>query len=339
VSKALAVPRFRPRSGWLCLFAVALGTSASARDPVDRWRVTTRIDLGGLALPDLPNMPPGLRLPAPPPQVQEICTPRRADAAPVADHDGRCTVSDVHREGERQTVHLDCGGARALHGTLELVYDSPDHYVGRMEVAPERADARARLPPHAVTLVMEGQRIGQCEAGDTAKSADQENPRQERTPQVEARDACTQSALAAEFEAFLGAHPRCQERTAVRTFCGAVQEFDGFLGAATREADAMAPGAAQAATATITQPLTLAARLCDFSIPEVRLGLCERAGALGRFDFLLGQCAAQSRSLAQRLCPVGAAPGAGAEDFCARYSAQATRAGTTPVPAPKTVEP
>jgi len=305
----------------ICLICAATGTIAWANDPEDRWQVTTKMDLGGIRLPNMPGGPPGFDMPTPPAHVQEVCTPRRPDAAPVADRDGRCKVSDVQRSGNRQSVHLDCG-PHSMGGTLELVYDSPDHYVGHMVMTPDRSDARNRMPAGAVTMVMEGRRIGMCDSGDA-----QQQSRHETKSQGEPRDACTQSALAAEFVAFLGEHPRCQDRTAVQTFCGAVQDFEGFLHAATQEADAVAPGAAQAASGAIDRPLTLASRLCDFKIPDVRLGLCNRAESLGKLDFLLGQCAAQAQSLAQRICPPTAGPGTAAADFCARYQAQGARIG------------
>jgi|GEM_PF-4189737 len=301
-----------------CLFllAVASSTPAHASEPIERWQVTTQVDLSAMRLPNMPNMPPGFQMPTPPAHVQEVCTPRRADAAPIADHDGRCRVSEVTREGNRQTAHLDCG-ANSMNGTLELVYDAPDHYIGHMIINPDRAEARARLPSGAVRMFMEGRRIGMCAGGDA-----QEQAKQDSGTQKDAQD-CNQSALAAEFESFVGEHPRCQDRTALQTFCGAVQQFDGFLRAATQEADALAPGAGRATAAAIAHPLTLAAQLCAFKIPDLRLDLCRRAEAAGKFDFLIGQCTAQSQSLAQRLCPVGAAPAPGAAEFCAKYASRA----------------
>jgi len=275
----------------------------------------------------MPNLPGGM--PAMPTHVAEVCSARRGDAAPVPLHDGRCQVSDVQRTGDRQSMNLHCEGPRSFDGRLELVYDTPDHYQGQMPINPGQGGVRTRPGMGPVILRMEGQRIGVCDPGSGTPDPGQSSGPSQPGPHL--TTSCGQSAASLEYWAFLGAQPSCTDADSVHSFCSAIQDFDGFLRLGSHEADDEATLAALPAArrAAMMHPLTAAAGLCSFRIPEIRLRLCSGAEAAGQFAFLGSQCPDEARTLARRVCTAAdsaTAPGPYRE-FCAGYLARRKNPG------------
>jgi hypothetical protein len=301
------------------LLAVAAGFAiavpAHGADPVDRWRVSTRIDMSQMNLPSMPAGVPAM--PAMPTHVQEVCAARRNDAAPVADRNGQCKITNVQRVGNRQTMDMDCG-QKSFRGTFELVYDDADHYHGRMQVVADRADLKAKGLSGSMYLDMQGERIGRCDGGS-------DDSQQKRVQQDLQEPSCSQRAAAFEYASFLGAQPRCTDSGSVQSFCNAVKDFDGFLGLGSHENDdeLSLKDVAPALRAAMVHPLTAASRLCSFEIPPLRVKLCQGAEGARKFAFLLGQCPAQSDSLAQRVCGTmdGTLANSPYGDFCPKYAA------------------
>ncbi len=284
----------------------------------DRWRVSSTVTMGSMTMPS---------------QTSEICTARRADAAPVKT-EGNCQVIDNKRVGNKQTIKMHCSGEHPADATLEITYDRADHYLGKTTMTSPQGQFVANT---------EGQKL----AGDCDPNAQmQQNQamaaqiQSQRTANTQA--GCSKAASSLDTSAFVGPFAQCKDPDAVRAYCEHMQTQEGFETLASREKDDTSLKSMPAEMRqSMGHPLAASAKMCSLDVSQLRTKLCASADGRSQAAFVLNQCPAQAKTIAQRECsgreqstitlsPYG--------EFCARYAAQSTRtnppAGTATVSAP-----
>ncbi|SPE30349.1 exported hypothetical protein [Burkholderiales bacterium] len=291
------------------LVASAGAVSAFAAEAGDRWRVTSSMTMGSMAMPA---------------HTAEVCAARRPDAAPVK-ADSNCQVSDVQRVGNRQTLKMHCSGNPPVDSTMEIVYDRPDHYRGQMSMS-------AAQGPMVVT--MEGEKLaGDCDPGAQQRQAQAAGTQMNAQNQQAMKAGCSDSASKLEYAAFLGPMAMCKDADSVKAYCEQMRTHEGFLKLATREQDddPNLKNVPASLRASMVHPLTGSASLCAIELPPLRAQLCASAESKRQFAFLAGQCPVESRALAQRECSgrdqttVTLGP---YREFCGRYASEQARGAT-----------
>jgi Protein of unknown function (DUF3617) len=272
----------------------------------DRWRVTSSMTMGSMTTPS---------------RTSEICAPRRADAPPVKT-ENNCQVTDNKRVGNKQTTKLHCSGEHPSDATLEIVYDRADHYRGKMTVTSQKGQ---------VVMNTEGEKLaGDCDPNIQTQQnlAMAEQLKSQGTANMQA--SCTQAASSLETSAFVGPLAQCKDPDAVRAYCEHMRTHDGFAKLASREQnDANLKSLPAEMRESMGHPLAASAKMCSLDVSQLRTNLCASADGKSQAAFILDQCPAQAKAIAQRECS-GREPSTVTlspySEFCSRYAAQTARA-------------
>ncbi|HYA66213.1 MAG TPA: DUF3617 family protein [Burkholderiaceae bacterium] len=301
----------RTQNLFLLASATALMSSLPSRadESGDRWRVTSSMSMGTMVMPS---------------QTAEVCAARRPDAAPIKT-DSNCQITENQHVGNKQTMKMHCGGAHPGDGTLEIVFDRPDHYHGQMVMTSQQGQ---------MTMHMEGDKLaGQCDPTATKQQA-QAMAAQARAQSVQnTKEACASSVKGLETSAFVGPLAACKDSESVRAYCEHVTTVEGFSTLSSREkSDATAPNMPAEMRDSMFHPLAASAKLCSFDVSQMRSKLCAGADGRSQAAFVVDQCPTQARALAQRECSgreqstITLSPWG---EFCGRYAAQQARTSPT----------
>jgi hypothetical protein len=122
-----------------CLFAVALFAWAQSARKAGLWEITTTMSMGGMQMPQMPQLPPGVTLPpgmkmpgqgspmGGPTTVQVCVTQEMIDkyggAAPAPpNRNADCKVTDVSIQSGGMTAKINCTGQMTATGTIESTF-------------------------------------------------------------------------------------------------------------------------------------------------------------------------------------------------------------------------
>lgn len=278
-------------------------------EPGEKWQTTTSMQMMGMSMPG---------------QSTEVCVPKNSDQSPIP-LDKNCKVLDEKRSGNKITSRMVCTGKDAMEGTMEIVYDGPGHYRGKM--AAKSADGE-------ITMNYEGRKLpGECDAGEIKR----------KTAAAEARanaqiaQSCKESAQDAlkGYPLFTGATPMCKDPKDRQVFCASVQGYRGFGMLAQQERLSHHDARQDLAV----RPLTDSAKSCGFDVEARRSELCRDAERKHEWKFFANECPALATVLARRECAGrndSNPPAAEYREFCLAYSQagrQAGGGGSSPEPA------
>lgn len=267
-------------------------------EPGEKWRTTMSMSAMGMSMPG---------------QTTEVCVLKGGDQTPVP-VDKNCQVSDHKRSGNKESFRMACTGKDAMKGTMEIVYESPDHYRGKMLV--ESADGE-------MTMNYDGRKLpGECDAGEMKRKL----AAAEAQGNAQVAKTCREGAQNGQTGLFTGAAPACKDPKDKQVFCSNVQGYKifGVLSQQERYASRGRPAGIE------SKPLMASAKACGFNTDAKRAQLCGGAEGKGEWAFLANECPALAKPLAQRECagrgfttPV--APQYQA--FCSAYAQAASGAG------------
>jgi len=274
----------------------------------DRWRVTTSLSMGTMVMPS---------------QTAEVCAARRADAAPVKT-DSNCQITENQRVGNKQTMKMHCGGAHPGDGTLEIVYDRADHYHGQMVMTTQQGQ---------MTMKMEGDKLaGQCDPAAQKQQAEAMAAQARAQSVQNTKEACAASVKGLETTAFVGPLAACKDADSVKAYCEHARTVEGFTTLNSREhSDAALQSMPVEMRESMGHPLVATAKLCSFDISQLRSQLCASADGKSQAAFVVDECPAQARALAQRECAGREQSSATISpwgDFCGRYAAKQARSNS-----------
>ncbi len=245
--------------------------AAQAPTPGERWRSTMSMEMMGMKIPG---------------QATEICSPKGASQAPVAD-DKECQVTNRRRSGNTESFDMACKGG--MTGTMEMTQESPTRWSGKM---------LANTKEGQMTMRMASEKLpGECDASAIERKMNQ------MAAQGEAAVAkqCMESAKAVQTRSFLGANAMCKDAPSIKTFCGSAQTSVGYntLARQQRMGSRVYTGAEAAQYRTI---LADTGKLCSFSPETVRKQYCGTAQQKADWTFFAEECPELSKPLAQAQC-------------------------------------
>lgn len=278
-------------------------------EPGEKWQTTTSMQMMGMSMPG---------------QSTEVCVPKNSDQSPIP-LDKNCKVLDEKRSGNKITSRMVCTGKDAMEGTMEIVYDGPGHYRGKM--AAKSADGE-------ITMNYEGRKLpGECDAGEIKRKA----AAAEARANAQIAQSCKESAQDAlkGYPVFTGATPLCKDPKDKQVFCANAQAYRGFSTLALQERLAHRDERQDLAARALTE----SAKSCGFNVEVRRSELCRDAERKHEWKFLANECPALATVLARRECAGRDDSNPPAEEyreFCLAYSQagrQAGGGGSSPEPA------
>ncbi len=266
-----------PLCGLLLGLAVAAAPlpARAASDTGDLWEDTIEMNL-----PGFPARP----------QVHKRCSPRGADAVPMAGKDQDCTLSDVKRSGGALSWKMSCAGNPPTSGSAEMVYEGKERYRGTMTM---NADGRT------MTMKMSGRRLGECDAGE-AKRQLAATRQQVAGAQKQADDAMAatcKGAVDAMMPQMLGQDAGYGCAASYKAeFCKRLQTPAGFSTVAARRPSGVA--------GLPSNDLAESGAFCGVDGEQLRAGFCRSAEQNESLDFLAGSClaAGYGKAIAAREC-------------------------------------
>ena len=252
---------------------------AQAPVPGDKWKVQTSMQMGGMSMPMGTN---------------QVCVPRsRRDNTPPMEIPKNCTVSNLKASARRMTFDMVCTGKDAMSGTMDMIYDTPDHYISKMTTMMEGQQA---------TMQFEGNKQpGDCDAAEMERLANKMRVRGEQAM----AQGCSDSARALSAPGmFFGPSAQCKDPKDIKTFCSNYQTYQGYnqlagTERAQKQQVKMNPGLAQAG---MSMPLSETAKGCGVPAEAVRKKLCGSALADDKLGFVTGWCPDEKKKLAQTQC-------------------------------------
>ena len=262
----------------LVLAAAGPAPAQSAPDTGDLWEDTME-----LAMPGMAGMPARG-------QTHRRCSPRNADAVPMAGKDDSCQMSDLKRSATGMAWKMSCPGNPPTTGSGEMVYEGRDRYHGAMTI---------NTGGRAMTMKMSGQRIGECDAAEAgrklAATRQQVAAAQQQVADVNAAmckgavDGMMSQSLRPESPYQCGAKYKAD-------FCRRLQTSEGFATVAARRSAAV-PGIGSG-------DLGEAAAFCGVDGEETRARWCKPAEQQESLDLLASSCVAQGygKAIAVREC-------------------------------------
>ncbi|HET6372702.1 MAG TPA: DUF3617 family protein [Candidatus Polarisedimenticolia bacterium] len=116
--------------------------AAPAKEPGDRWEVTTQMSMEGAPM----------ALPA---QTHKVCSAKVWKEAPGAtDERQKCKTSDFKLEGAKATWKVACDGPPPMTGEGEITRSGSDDYAGTIKFMSSHG---------TMILKIKGHRLGDCE--------------------------------------------------------------------------------------------------------------------------------------------------------------------------------
>jgi hypothetical protein len=265
------------------LATLALGNAFAATVPGEKWKQNITVQMEGMSMP----MPGG-----------EICAPVGKAAAAVAKPDKNCTVSNVKQSGNRFSADVKCTGKDAMEGTIDMTTGA-DKMSGQM---------RMRTAEGEMTMVMESQKLGSCQAVDTdALVADAQAKNKEVTAMAAKADAqvCASENYDVKQDpkkvqgvviVFLQPGAKCSGKPLPPGFCGAVGSRGGFSSLETMESTT--PGALNRSLGACKMGTGKA------SVNALRAKFLASAEADGDGDYLIAHAPARAKELAKSQCVI-----------------------------------
>ncbi|HKQ61234.1 MAG TPA: DUF3617 family protein [Candidatus Polarisedimenticolaceae bacterium] len=127
-------------SAAFCVILAAC-TAASAAEPGDLWKVTSK--------PSMEGMP--MELPA---QTLQVCAPKEWKEPPGGmDERRKCRSTDFKLEGAKATWKVQCAGPPQMSGEGEITRDGADAYSGVIRLGSSDG---------TLTIKLDGKRLGDC---------------------------------------------------------------------------------------------------------------------------------------------------------------------------------
>jgi hypothetical protein len=125
----------------VALLPAASGEAAEAKEPGEKWEVTTQMVMEGMPM-------------AMPPHTSTVCSPKEWKEPPAGDQGQKCTYTDFHMEGNKATWKVSCAGPPAMTGDGEITRDADGSFKGTMNFTSEG---------NKITIKMSGKKVGTCE--------------------------------------------------------------------------------------------------------------------------------------------------------------------------------
>ncbi len=284
----------------LAAFALATTAAAQAPTPGWKWRVKTSMSMMGMSMPGT---------------TSEVCTPKdQPDAAPVEQRP-ECRIYDLKNVGKKTSMKMSCTGKDPMEGSMEIIYDSPEHYSGKMN---------ATMNGETMVMNYEGTRIGECDASEMKRKI---NKMLADQAAQQAKYCADNAAELGSAMLYFGPDATCKNPKDRKTWCDRYQSYEGYSKLAGLERSLQRVKSRGADS----QPLTDAGKNCGVPVEAVRTKLCAGAEAKGKLGFMLGNCPAEAKLIAQRECStrgfsvVASEPKY--ENFCSRFAAGAAKGG------------
>lgn len=124
----------------MVLLAVMNSTSALAAGSDELWKMTTKMDMPGMPMPEV---------------TQTVCLPKGAGYKPgKVPHQKHCEMTDLKVSGDKTSWKMHCSGRDAMEGSGEVTR-SADTMNGSMKLSSKDIQ---------MTQVISGKRVGACQA-------------------------------------------------------------------------------------------------------------------------------------------------------------------------------
>lgn len=255
----------------LAAFALATTAAAQAPTPGWKWRIKTSMSMMGMSMPGA---------------TSEICTPKdQPDAAPVEQRP-ECRIYDLKNVGKTTSMKMSCTGKDPMEGSMEITYDSPTHYMGKMT---------AKHDGETMLMNYEGTRIGECDASEMERKV---KKMMADSAAAQAKQCADNAANLGAAEMHFGSSAICKDPKDRKTWCDRYQTYEGYSKLAGLER-AMRSTKARGAG---SQPLTDGGKNCGVAADTVRAKLCTGAEAKGKLNFILNNCPVEAKVISQREC-------------------------------------
>lgn len=129
--------------GTICLAMLAAGAAWAGHGKIGLWKITTKIDMGGM-----PQLSPeqmakmrsmGIKVPMNNTFITEHCMTAQEVAMSRPPEMGRhgkqeCKMQNMKVVGQSVSADMVCSGEAHGSGHFALSYDTPEHYSGRMSM-------------------------------------------------------------------------------------------------------------------------------------------------------------------------------------------------------------
>lgn len=253
----------------MILRALAIGllvasSLASAAGKDDLWEITTKMEMAGM--------------PAMPGQTSKVCTPKGQTNEASIPHDENCKVQDFKQSGNKRTFKMVCTGENPMTGSGEFVTDGPNAYHGTM-----RMQGSSGGESFDMTNTFSSKRIDSCTYEDLGKKA-----------QAMA-DANTAQTCRGQMESLYWQMYTQKDSNAIcsgyqKEFCGYVSK----LGTEMRDPDTF--------TKQQKKDWKGAMTACKQNPDTVQKEACSRAVSTSNWNFVGGNCPAETEQLAKQHC-------------------------------------
>jgi hypothetical protein len=286
----------------IAAFALVTTAAAQAPTPGYKWRIKTSMSMMGMSMPG---------------STSEVCVPKDApDAAPVEQRPN-CRVYDVKNVGKKMSLKMSCTGEQAMEGAMEITYDSPEHYSGKMNMSTSGG---------SMVMDYDGKRIGDCDASAMERKV---NRLMADSAAMQAKQCADNAAALGPAAMHFGPDAICKDPKDRKTWCDGYQSYEGYAKLAGVERS-MRSVKARGADA---QPLTEGGKACGVPAEAVRAKLCAGAEAKGKLNFILANCPAEAKVISRRECStrgfsvVASQPKF--ESFCGGFAAGEAKGGNS----------
>jgi len=127
----------------LSLLGILLAPPAFAAGNDELWEVGSKMGA-------VPGMPAGYSMPT---QVHQVCIPPGKAHESAAGDPKNCKILDLKTSGTHTSYRVECTGANAMSGAMDIDFPSPQAYRGTMKVNSQGM---------AMTMEFSGKKVGSC---------------------------------------------------------------------------------------------------------------------------------------------------------------------------------
>lgn len=259
----------------LCLAVAATSVRSAGND--DLWQMTTSMKMQGMAMPGT---------------TTKSCIAKDGHYKPESDpKEKNCTFSDYKVSGNTVSWKMQCTGKNAMTGTGEMTRTS-DMMKGTMKMRMEGMD---------VVQVMEGKRIGTCDAAAQKKAMDETLADIEASHQSGAKLACN-NAVTAAVESGGRGNGDGQFRGKGACVAQKNQMCDQIRARAATHGGFATYIANRDQARSFNQTWGWALTECGIDIEQQRAPLCQRAVADKNYRFIGGLCPNEAKALNEKHC-------------------------------------
>ena len=132
-----------------CVLALAAFAQAQSGRKPGLYEVTSQMNMGGAGAPQMPQLPPGVQLPAGmaspyAPHTTQVCVTQamidKYGGPSPAPQQGQCRVTDVSMKSNGMTAKIICTGQMNTTGIVETTWTDPNssktkmHMTGTMQM-------------------------------------------------------------------------------------------------------------------------------------------------------------------------------------------------------------